>query len=171
MVVAQRPRRKFPEERPTTAQLRNRVVKELVKWLGKAALREVTGPIGTFLNIAEGASWLYDAYPYVRAYFDEPKTLDELRQAVASPETGYNIHHIVEQTPAEQEGYLRHEIDAPEDLARIPTLKHWQINAWYQTPNEDLGWLSPREYLRRRSSDERVRVGREALVGAGVLKP
>ena len=30
-------------------------------------------------------------------------------------------------------------IDSPENLVRIPTLKHWQITGWYMTPNEDYG--------------------------------
>ena len=33
----------------------------------------------------------------------------------------------------------------------IPTLKHWEINAWYSTPNEDFNGLSPRDYLRGKS--------------------
>jgi hypothetical protein len=62
-------------------------------------------------------------------------------------------------------------IDAPENLVRIPTFKHWEITTWYQTKNEDFGYLSPREYLRGRSWGERQRVGFKALVDVGALKP
>jgi hypothetical protein len=87
-------RPEIPEKKPATARLRNRVVKEVAKWLAKAAAKELTGPIGTFLNVAEAASWLYEAYPYVRAYLDAPKSLDELQQAVQTPEIGYNVHQL-----------------------------------------------------------------------------
>jgi hypothetical protein len=62
-------------------------------------------------------------------------------------------------------------INAPDNLLRIPTLKHWQINAWYSTKNNDFGGLSPRDYLRGKSWDERVRVGTDALILFGVLQP
>ena len=37
---------------------------------------------------------------------------------------------------------------------RIPTMKHWEINAWYQTRNPDYGDVSPREYLHYLDWDE-----------------
>ena len=94
-----------------------------------------------------------------------------MQQAVASPKAGYEIHHIVEQTPAEQEGYRRSLIDGPDNLVRIPTLKHREITAWYQTKNDQFDGLSPREYLRGKTWDERTRVGLGALIDRGVLKP
>ena len=160
-----------PKERPPTARLRNRVIKEVAKWLAKAAAREVAGPVGTLLNIVEAGSWLYEAYPYIRSYLDEPKTLDELHQAVRTRDVGYDIHHIVEQTPAEQDGYPRSLIDGPENLVRVPTLKHWEITGWYMTGNEDYGGLSPRAYLRGKNWEERRRVGLRALIRHGVLTP
>jgi len=57
----------------------------------------------------------------------------------------------VEQTAAAHEGYSQEDIDAPDNLVRIPTLKHWEITAWYMTPNADYNDLSPREF-----SEERV---------------
>ncbi|MGZ8390231.1 MAG: hypothetical protein ACXWVL_06520 [Rhodoplanes sp.] len=88
-----------------------------------------------------------------------------------TPEIGYNIHHVNEQTPAEQDGYSRWMIDAPENLVRIPTLKHWEITGWYMTSNEDYGGLSPRAYLRGKSWEERRRVGIDALIQHKVLIP
>jgi hypothetical protein len=90
---------------------------------------------------------------------------------VATPKAGYDIYHIVEQTSAAQDGYPRHMIDAPENLVRIPRLKHREINGWYQTRNENYGLMTPREYLRGRSWDERVDIGLKALIRHGVLKP
>jgi hypothetical protein len=88
-----------------------------------------------------------------------------------SPLDGYNIHHIVEQTPAGDDGFSDDLIDGPENLVRIPTLRHWQITTWFQTGNDEFDGLSPREYLRGESWDERMRIGKYALVKFGVLKP
>ena len=70
-----------------------------------------------------------------------------------------------------QDGYPRSMIEAPENKVRIPTYSHWDINAWYQTKNDDFGGLSPRDYLRGKSWEERKRVGLDALILHGVLKP
>jgi hypothetical protein len=116
-------------------------------------------------------SWLYDAFPYISAYLDGPKSLADLTEQAQSPQKGYDIHHIVEQTSAEQDGYSRRLIDREDNLVRIPTLKHWEINAWYQTKSEEFGDVSPRTYLRSKDWDERRRVGLSALRRFGVLAP
>jgi len=138
--------------------------------LGNATL----GPAGEYLTALEAAaktaSWLYDKYPYIKAYLDGPKSLEELQRDGGKRETGYEVHHIVEQTAA-RDGHSREDIDGPDNLVRIPTLKHWEITGWYMTPNEDFGYLSPREYLRGKSWEEKRRVGLDALIDSGVLKP
>jgi len=95
----------------------------------------------------EAAEWLYEFRPWIDAYLDLPKTLEELQRDL-SPLDGYNIHHIVEQTPAGKDGYLDSLINSPDNLVCIPTLTHWLISAWYSTNNDDFGDLSPRDYLR-----------------------
>jgi Escherichia/Staphylococcus phage prohead protease len=153
----------IPKERPPTAQERNKVVKQVARWLGKRAAVAVA--------VFEAARWLNEYRAEIVANLDPPKSLDALRESVATPKAGCDIHHIVEQTPAAQDGYPRHMIDAPENLARIPRLKHREINGWYQTGNRDLNGLSPREYLRGKDWSERTRMGLGALVRHGVLKP
>lgn len=115
----------------------------------------------------EGAKW---AAPFIKSYFDGPKTLEELQAAAKNPQTGYEIHHIVEQTPAEKDGYPRSQIDADDNLVRIPTLKHWELNRWYEKPNEKYGGLSPREYLKGKDWETRRKVGLDGLREVGVLK-
>jgi hypothetical protein len=119
----------------------------------------------------ETAEWLSQYLPLVYSYLDAPKVLEELQENALSPQAGYNIHHIVEQTPAAQDGFTWSIVNGPDNLVLIPTLKHWQINGWYSTPNDEFGGLSPRDYLRGKSWDERVRVGTMALVQYGVLEP
>lgn len=90
---------------------------------------------------------------------------------MSTPSRGYDIHHIVEQTPAEQDGFPRSLIDSRENLVRIPTLKHWQITSWFATKNEEFGGVSPRDYLREKDWNTRMSEGRKALIRYGVLKP
>jgi len=118
-------------------------------------------------------SWLDTDRVFIETYQDPAKSLEELQQAASSPGRGYNIHHIVEQTPAENAGFPRSIIDGADNLTRIPTLKHWEINRWFS--KEKLGekyqGRSPREYLRGKDWEERRNVGLEALIENGVLKP
>jgi hypothetical protein len=94
-----------------------------------------------------------------------------LREAVDNPKPGYQIHHIVEQTPAAHDGFSEEQIESGDNLVLIPTMKHREITTWYQTPNPDYDWLSPRDYLRGKSWDERREVGIYALTKFKVLKP
>lgn len=163
----------IPTGAPGTAKLRNAIIKQTAKWLAKAALIETSaGPIvGTLLNVAEAALWVYEYAPYLQSYLDEPKTLEELQQDSLDPQKGYDIHHIVEQTPAELDGFPRSLIDSDENRVRVPTLKHWQITGWYMMKDERWGGMSPREYLRGKGWEERQRIGYQALIRYGVLKP
>jgi hypothetical protein len=136
------------------------VIREVLNWLREHGEQ-----------IIEAASWLDEFYPAIRSYFDPPKTLQELQEAVPRPQKGYDIHHIVEQTSAEQDRFPRLIIDAPSNLVRIPRMKHWEINGWYGRPNKEYRRLSPREYLRGKDWAERRRVGLKALIDHGVLKP
>jgi hypothetical protein len=153
----------LPKERPPTSQQRSAALKAVARLLGRFG-----GSIGTIIELG---SWAFKYSPLVEAYNDPPKSLEELQQAVSSPALGYDIHHIVEQTQARLDGYPREMIDGPDNLARIPTMKHWDINSWYQTENPQFNWQTPREYLVDKSWDERTRVGLKALVEHGVLRP
>jgi hypothetical protein len=123
------------------------------------------------LLVVETAWWLYESYPYIRSYLDGRKSLNELQDAVSGRQKGYDVHHIVEQTPAENDGFSRDVIDGRDSLVRVPTLKHWEITGWYLRRNERFGFVSPRNYLSDKGWDERVRVGHEALRIHGVLLP
>jgi hypothetical protein len=160
-----------PKERPDRARHRNKIMKRVARWLyGAARIGVRASPIGRFLDAYEVGLWIYDHWAYIEAYVDEPKTLDELRAAASQRKKGYDIHHIVERSSALQDNQPLWRVDGPENLVRIPTLKHWEINAWFETPNPDYDWLTPRQYVRGKDWDERFRVGEEALRKAGVLK-
>jgi hypothetical protein len=126
--------------------------------------------IAFLVSLLDEAGWLEPMIDSIHSFADPPRSLEELQRDASNPASGYDVHHIVEQTFAEQDGFPRSLIDARDNLVRVPRLKHWLINAWYQTPNEELGWSSPRNFLRRKGWEERVQVGRKALVKFGVLK-
>ncbi len=112
----------------------------------------------------------------MQAYRDPPKTLEELQGAVTDKTTpGYQDHHIVGQVARREEGrnFPESWIDSPENIVRIPTLKHEDINGWYGRTNSDPKFegLSPREYLRGKTWSERYQVGLDALILHKVLKP
>jgi hypothetical protein len=158
----------FQLEEPSTRRERNTFLKEAAQWLARAL--RIGGRTSSFLAILDALSWLDTDRPFIDAYLDEPRSLDELQRGVAEPKRGYNVHHIVEQAAADEDGFSRELIDGPDNLARIPALKHWQITGWYMTKNEKFGGLSPRDYLRGKSWDERTRIGQDALVRFEILK-
>lgn len=123
------------------------------------------------LGRAALTAWrIYELASDALAYFDEPETLEELQKAAKEPKRGYDIHHIVEQTPGRRDGFPEGWINSPENTVRIPRFKHWEINRWYSKPDEEFGGLSPRDYLRGKSWQERYEMGLRALKKFGVLK-
>jgi hypothetical protein len=128
---------KVPKEKPLTGRARNAVIKSVARWLLRAS------PAGRIINVIEIGSWLYEYSGYITAYLDDPRTLAELQAAVADPKTGYDIHHIVEQTPARQDGFPESLIEGSDNLVRISTLKHWEVTTWFNTRNDDYGGQSP----------------------------
>ncbi|HEY1983327.1 MAG TPA: hypothetical protein VGH13_24865 [Xanthobacteraceae bacterium] len=163
---------KIPPRVLATKQAINNFLKAAATWLEDASGVDKRAAALFFVGLM-ATGWLADKYlPYIVTYQDPPRTLEELQQAASLPKIEYyNDHHLVEQTAAENDGFPRSVIDAPENIVRIPTLKHWLITGWYQIPNPDFDWLSPREYLRGKSWEERARVGKLALIEFGVLQP
>lgn len=160
----------IPPERPVDGRVRNRVAVVVAKWAIRMALRSAVGPLGHLWTAYELGSWIYEAArPYVEAYFDAPKRLAELNAGVANRQAGYDVHHIVERTPALQDGFPPELVDGPDNLVLIPTLKHWEVTTWFGRRQDAYGGLSPREYLRGRSWSERRRVGLDGLRIVGVL--
>jgi hypothetical protein len=158
---------KIPLSRPDTSAERTGYLRSAANWLARNA--GLAGDIYT--GAMNNVEWLKDRQDLIAAYRDEPKTLEELQRAVQEPKPGYDKHHIVEQTAAERFGFTRSDINDPENLVRVPRLRHYEITGWYMDRNEDFGNLSPREYLSDKSWEERRRVGLDALVRFKVLKP
>jgi hypothetical protein len=157
------------------------VLKAIAKWLAKAGVRRVLGvaaeatiggPVGDFLLALQAAQWLAEYLPYIWAYLDAPKTWEELQQ---NRGTGYDEHHIVERWSA-KDGISTDQIESPENKVCIPTLKHWEINSWLDTPNDEFkdtegNVITPRQSLRGKTWQERYQFGLDVLRRFGVLKP
>jgi hypothetical protein len=150
----------IPANRPSIAKERNTVATEVGRWLLRNQER-------TF----DGVSWLFEYEDSIEAYLDPPRSLEDLRRAVATPRKGYDTHHIVEQKSAEDDGFPRTMIDHPNNLVRISRFKHWEINGYFQKPRATLGGLSLRDHLRTKDWAERYSAGIDALIKFGVLKP
>jgi hypothetical protein len=137
-----------------------------------AAEATLGGPVGDFLVALEMAYWLSNFLPSLYSYLDSPKTWEELQQ---NRGPGYDKHHVVERW-SENDGIPPNIIYSPDNEVLIPRLKHWEINGWLDEPNEEFkdsqdNKMSPRQYLKGKSWEERRRVGIDALIRFGVLKP
>jgi hypothetical protein len=161
-----------PKEKPSSDRRMTNALAEAIKFAIRGLLARAESAPDPRVKIAALLVEVgLEAYPYVSAYFDSPKSLEELQAAAQSPsEVGYEDHHIVEQATANPDGSEDALIDAPDNLARIPTAKHWKLNSWYQTPNPECGDLAPRQYLPGKSWDECRRLGLIGLRYIGVLK-
>lgn len=155
----------IPRQKPPTSPERTAVAKAVA-----IAIVEAGAKASGIIDKIKETSWLHYAWPSIVSYTDAPKTFDDLQQNALTARPGYDRHHVVEQSSAEEAGYPRRMIDAPDNIVSIPRMKHWEINAWYQTKNFDYGYVTPRDYLIGKDWDERQRVGHEALKKFGVLK-
>jgi len=141
------------------------------RWLTAAVAGRHLRAAAIVANTIEETGWLDEFRGFIQSAFDAPKSLEQLQREALDPAPGYDIHHIVEQTAARNFGFPDSRINAPENLVRIPRIRHWEINGWYSRRSEKFGMLSPREYLRDKEWDEHVRVGLEALIENKVIKP
>ena len=155
----------IPQKKPPTPEARNLILKLLAASAIPIAVLEA------------GPKWLSEHIAEIRASRDPPKSFEELQQAVkkGTSTPGYQDHHIVGQVARKEpnRGFPESKIDDPENIVRIPTLKHRQISAWYQKPNDGAPFYgqTPREYLRGKPWSERYNIGLDILQKHGVLKP
>jgi hypothetical protein len=155
------------------------VLRRAAEWLAWAAAAGASvipdSRVRAFLALLEATAWIIRYLPEIQSYLDGPKAFDELQDAVADPQAGYEIHHIVEtqyrsQHPLRNSKRFIDRLETRENLVRIPRWKHVQISSWYSRLNEDYRGMSPRAYLRGKSWPEQYEIGLRALRLYGVLK-
>ncbi len=160
----------IPKERPDSSSDRMKVVRDIAR-LNSQVMR-VMSVLDVVSIATEHAGWLKSYDGAMRSYGDPPRSLEELQGRVSSvSESGYEDHHIEERTLLRRLGFTWGEINDPNNIVRIPVLKHYDISGWYSKPNLDFGGLTPRDYLRDKGAAERRQVGLDALIRFGVLKP
>lgn len=147
------------------------MVKEFTKWADQARRMLSPGQIKLLRQAVRRVPWLKPFYPFIQSYFDDPKPLDQLNKDAQTKRPGYERHHIVEQTPARQDGFGRDLVDAPENIVSVPKYKHEEISGRYQKKRLEYGQRSLRENLRGKSWEERRKAGLEVLEEFGVLGP
>jgi hypothetical protein len=155
----------IPGAQPKTQQERNYIAQQVARNVRLA---------GEYLSeVATSAKhWLNEKYWEIRSFQDAPKSLGELHDGVfQADKRGYDIHHIVERASARNDNYPDSIINRADNLVLVPRYKHWEINSWFETPNNDYDELTPRQYLQGKSWDEKRYIGIKALRDVGVLKP
>ncbi len=161
----------LPVERPTgegeVAQWGQRAADKICEALKNNDTKRLT----EIADALAHADWIKEQLDNIIAAQDPPRSLDELIEAAqeGGRRFGYDNHHIIEQGP--QNGDVPpNVIDAPYNLARIPRYKHWQINKYYGQPQSECEGLTPREYLKGKSVEQRYQFGLAVLRKFGVLK-
>ncbi len=158
-----------PKEGLGDRKTRMSFVWEAARWGARAT--GLGTAVDAYLSAIDQVDQLARFTDAIRIYSDPPKTLDELRAEVGNGKPGYEDHHIVEQTGARKSGFSEEQIESRYNKARIPIMKHWEINRWFSRPNPEYNNLRPRDYLRGKSWDEHMKIGLRAMREFGVLKP
>lgn len=163
----------IPQKKPAIKQEQNAVVKALARYIDQLKRSNVAA--ARIAALIDAVIWL-DKFQRASldSYQDPPGTLEDLQRAAQEgPKLGYERHHLRMKKPAQDDGYPDSMIESPENIVLIPYWKHREITGWYNQKNKDPKYngLSPIEYLRGKSWDERGEIGLEALRLHRVLKP
>jgi hypothetical protein len=127
------------------------------------------------------AVFLEYGFPEVVTYFDEPKTLAEMRPPVrvedyssykafedknpAGP--GYQWHHIRERSLGNYEDW---DVDATENIVRVPVVLHRRISDFYSSKPKELGGLTVREWLKTKDPEFQWQFGLYVLRKVGAMR-
>lgn len=174
---------KLPTNRPPTlreANKRGRALTERLAPQYHAGLKTRFQVIVEFLELIRLGDWLVMQLVRHFTSFDKPKSLEELiaqeKNDNPKKQLAYETHHIVEVTrgsddpSANRNVFSSEQLESDTNKVRIPYYAHRRISDYYQTPDEELGGLTPRKYLRGRSWEEQYEFGLKTLRRFGVLK-
>jgi hypothetical protein len=202
------PQEKQPEPKPRPRRRKKSLLKplrEALKNMARAVIETANFEYWLESAIAEGANKLVEyeqvvqkaealifetpsemfanyerTVQQIRASLDPPKTLVDLQTPPTQNVQGYELHHIVEQNPANIEKspieifiekFGRNLIDSPSNLVWVPRLKHELITGYYNSlePGNDQGRLH-REVVSAMDFAAQREAGLDAMRRFGVLK-
>lgn len=115
----------------------------------------------------------------LRASMDPPKTLEELQRPPTENTLGYQLHHVVEQNPANVakspivdaiEKFGQAALDDPCNLVWAPTFKHELISDYYNSKDEGDPTRLHRQVVDDLDFADQFAAGLAALRRFGVLK-
>jgi hypothetical protein len=137
------------------------------------ALRDATPLFQEFgaASVLLAAPWIASYAPLVIANADAPKDWEDLKSNVGMGRLGYDDHHLAEEAAARRAGFPEELIQGNDNLVSIPRMKHWAINGYMSRVDPELNDMSPREFLKDKSWEERQAFGLSVLKLFGVLKP
>ena len=164
----------------------NKTLRQMVKEALKEAPLAASGPIGA---AAAFLIRLYDALSpdelntgedrvtaQINSVLGPPKTFEELQEPPTNNRSGYELHHIVEQNPANVEKnslekFGRARLEESRNKVWVPRLKHEFITGYFNETDED----DPRQRRRRvvigeKGFDEQYEIGLARLRFVEVLK-
>jgi hypothetical protein len=159
----------IPPERPEDSRARTAVVRAAARIL--ARIPHPVARAAALLAMFESAPWLRERQAEIETQLDPPKSLEELQRDVDEERAGTQKHHIVEQGAARGEGFPDSMINDSDNLVRIPKQKHQEISEWYSRKNDAFDDMTPRDWLRGKSWEDRRALGIKKLIDFGVLKP
>jgi len=157
----------------TRADLIWRTIRQLRPAMGFLVRRGLRGAVL--------AVFLEYGFPELVSYFDEPKTLAEMRPPVRvedyssykaferknSAGLGYQWHHIREQEFGNHQGW---DVDATDNIVRIPVVLHRRISAFYSSKRAELGGLTIREWVKMRDPEFQWQFGLFVLREVGAMR-
>jgi hypothetical protein len=139
---------------------------------GGALLVEVLENLGPS-ELNRGEQKILDEW---HAADDPAKTLEELQIKPTKNTLGYDLHHIVEQNPAnvektDFEKFTQERLDEPDNLVWVPRLRHERISAYYsETDDADFMNRTNRDVIKQKPFDQQREIGLARLRAVGVLK-
>jgi hypothetical protein len=150
----------IPQSMPSTREARMAFVRAAASWLvGLSAIA-----VSTFFGLLNQVDEIARLSHMIRTANDPPSSLEKLQRRAQGPgEPGYENHHIVNQHRHNLDKFGDSRLQAPENVVRIPQLKHIELSRWYATKNPRYGGRSPQEVLRSMSWEEQTQIGLERL--------
>ena len=159
----------IPKREPATREGRMGFVRSAAAWIARIGRRMFI--VDIFFGALDQVQEIERLASMIKTANDPPQDFDEAQRRVASPpEQGYQNHHIVNQHDGNRKKFGNARIDSIENQVRIPTLQHIELSRWYAKKNKAFNLLSPQDYLRKKSWDEQMQVGRDILRELRIIK-
>ena len=97
------------------------------------------------------------------------KSFDQFKRAFGSAGSGFQWHHIVEQSQLQKSGFADELIHNTSNIIRVDTKTHSQITTYYKMAQNYTEGLPLREWLANQDFETNYRIGVEVLELFGVI--